>query len=132
MSKSAILRRPGTRHERTFDKPRRRDVILSAAKRGPNARQEVVQMRGDQAGDLRHSGLRAVHDEGHEEQRKGQELCVEVENEKVDLARGVVLGEGVCVCEREGGEKGVAVQAEACEGLENTVLASIHLLIIQT
>jgi stress response protein YsnF len=66
-------------------------------------------MRGDQAGDLRHGGLGTVDDEGHEEQREGQVLCVEVEDEEVDLARGVVLGEGVGVGKRKGGEESVAV-----------------------
>lgn len=108
MSKAPILR-AHTRVKKPLDKARGNDVILAAAKRRPNPREEVVQVRGEQARKLRGRRVRAVDDEGHEEQGKRQKFGVEVDDEEVDLAGGVVLGEGVGVGECEGREEGVAV-----------------------
>jgi len=108
MTKPPILR-AHTGSKQSSDKAWGNDVILATAKRRPDPREEVVQVRSEQARKLCGRRVRAVDDEGHEEQGKGQEFGVEVDDEEVDLARGVVLGEGVGVGEGEGGEEGVAV-----------------------
>jgi hypothetical protein len=93
----------------------RGDVVLATAKRRPNPCQEVVQMRGNKTRTLRECGVGTVNDEGHEEQRERKVFRVEGDDEEGDLARGVVLREGVCVGEREGGKEGVRVENAACE-----------------
>ena len=60
-------------------------------------------MRCNEPGDLAVSLSRAVDDEGHEKQGVRQVFGVEVEDEKVDLASGIVLGESIRVCESKGG-----------------------------
>jgi stress response protein YsnF len=72
---------------------------------------------GNKTRELAGCGVGAVDDEGHEEQREGQVFGVEVQDEEVDLTGWVVLCESVCVCERECGEEGVAVEEEACDCL---------------
>jgi hypothetical protein len=90
------------------------DVVLPAAKRGPDPRQEVVQVRGDETSELGKRRLMAIDDKGHEEQGKGQVLRVKIDDEERHGARRVVLGEGIRVGEGEGGEESVRVQDAAC------------------
>jgi hypothetical protein len=78
----------------------------------------------EQAGELSSCGVGTIDDEGHEEERKRQELCVEVYDEEANLARRAILRERVCVREGERGEEGVAVQDAACESLF-AVLAAV-------
>jgi hypothetical protein len=112
-----VLRNANLRAEPALHHLRREDVVAAAAERGPDAREEVVQMRGDEACELRLGMVGAVDDKRHEEHGPGQELCVEVYDEEVDLARGVVLSVRVGVGERQGREERVAVKQNACDSL---------------
>ena len=96
---------------------RRDNVVASAAKRGPDARQKVVQVGGDQARALRLGLAGPVDDKRHEEHGPGQVLCVKVYDEEVDLACGVVLGVRVGVGERQGGEEDEAVEQATRDSL---------------
>lgn len=64
-------------------------------------------MGGEKTGKLSGSCLRAVDDEGHEEQGEGQEFGVKGYNEEGYGACRVVLGECIRVGEGEGWEEGV-------------------------
>jgi hypothetical protein len=123
-SVSPVLDAPRASTKCPLHNVRREDVVLAAAERWPYLCQEVVQVCSEQAGELGSCGFGAIDNEGHEEERERQELCVEVYDEEADLSRWAVLRERVCVRECERGEEGVAVEDAACESLF-AVLATI-------
>ena len=120
-----ILHRPGGRAKPALHHLRRCDVVLASAERRPNARQEVEQVRGDEACGLAERSLRAVDDEGHECERVGQVFRVEGHDEKGHLPSGVFLGVGVGVREGQGGEEGVAVEEDTCKCLVQSPSVSL-------
>jgi stress response protein YsnF len=75
-------------------------------------------MRSDETWKLASCRFGAIDDKGHEEERKRQVFRIKVQDEEADLARRIVLCEGVCVRKRECGEERVAVEEEACDCLE--------------
>lgn len=110
--------------EPTLDHLRSADVVGSTAKRRPDPCEEVVEMRGNDASQLRSSSFRTVGDKSEEEHGEGQILCVKVDDEELDRARRVVLAKGVCVGEGQRGKKRICVQKAACRCLDMTVSTS--------
>jgi hypothetical protein len=74
-------------------------------------------MCGKQSRKLGSCRIRAIDNEGHEEEGKGQIFRIKVDDEEADLTRWAVLCECVCVRERECGKEGIAIQETACECL---------------
>ena len=114
--------RPSLRHTRpgsepAFDYLGCCDKIHTTAERWPYPCQEIVQVGGKEAGDLWQSGIRTIHDKGHEEHSVREILRVEGYDEERYLASGVILGVRVCVGEGEGGEEGEGFEDKACERL---------------
>lgn len=119
VSVTPVLRRSRRRTEPPLHDLRCEDVVLASTECRPDACEEVVQVCGDQTEDLGQRGVLTVDDEGHEQQSEWQELGVKIYDEEVDLTRGVVLGERVRVCEREGGEERVTVEKHTCGRLSS-------------
>jgi hypothetical protein len=119
VSVAPILRRSGCRTEPALHCLWCEDVVLASTERRPDACEEVVQVCGDETKDLSEGSVLAVDDECHKQQSERQELGVKVHDEEIDLTGGVVLGERVRVCEREGGEERVTVKKHTCGRLSS-------------
>jgi hypothetical protein len=116
-TKASVLCGTGCRCEPTLNEQWRGDVVLASAKCRPNACQEVIEMRSNEASELSIGSARTVDDKGHAQEGEWQEFGIKCDNEERHLTARVVLGEGIRVCERQRGQEDESVQEAACDGL---------------
>lgn len=67
-------------------------------------------MCGQQTSKLCQGSFRPVNDETHQEQGEGKVFRIKGDDEESHLARGIFLGKGVGVCERQSREESVGIQ----------------------
>jgi len=114
MTESPVLHTARPRTEPALDHLWRADIVCSTTKRRPDACQEIVQVSGDETGELAGSCIGTVDDEGHEEHGEGEVFTFEGDDEEGYGTRGIILGERVGVCEGQRGEESVLVQNATC------------------
>lgn len=74
-------------------------------------------MGSDQSGALCEGGLRTVDDKGHEQHAERQVFRIKCDDEKRDLACGIVLGIRVGEGKRECLQEGKTAKNETCDYL---------------
>jgi len=109
MSISSVLHAARRSTEPALHHLRCANVVFATAKCRPDPCQEVVQVCGEETHELSESGIRTVHDEGHEEHSEGQVFAFEGNDEEGYGSGGVILGERVGVGEGQRREEGVLV-----------------------
>jgi len=109
------------RAKETLDRCWSLNVISSALESGVKARQEVVQMCGNDAGAMLQCHLHSTHDKGEGEHCPWEQFNRDLNNDKVCLFPTVVLCEGVDEGEDERRCENVSIEEKTCRNLRHVM-----------